>query len=364
MAHYRRLTRRKAEKYGINPDYFERQIGAESGFNPRARSPKGARGIAQIMPGTARGWRVNPDDPDAALDAAAKNMAGYLKSYGGDWRKALAAYNAGPGAVKKYGGVPPYRETRNYISKILRGGNPKARGGRPTGRPVGGRPGRVSVQVTPGELPTGTLASLLRRSEVRAPAQTAPLQAPAFSASKSLALPSGYREPASGGGPAPAQERGLAELLREVSGLSGGTVDRREVRVSPGSDPVRRGGPVGKDGIPRGAPARGTKMFEGVRVAAWIHPYLVYARRQGWKGKVNSGFRSFAEQTRIYNSGVRPAAKPGTSKHEGAGFPRGAIDVSDAEELDRILRRRGTKRLRFAGAKDPVHFSRPSGGSY
>lgn len=71
------------------------------------------------------------------------------------------------------------------------------------------------------------------------------------------------------------------------------------------------------------------------------------------------------DQTRIYNSGVRPAAKPGTSKHEGSDFPRGAIDVSGAEQLARILR--GTpyaRKLKYAGAKDPVHFSNPRNGSY
>lgn len=124
MTNYRELARRYAIKYGINPTYFIRQIKAESGFNPRAVSPAGARGIAQIMPGTAKGWGVDPMNPRAALDAAAKNMSRYLKSYKGDWRKALAAYNAGPGAVQKYGGVPPYAETRAYINKILAGGDP------------------------------------------------------------------------------------------------------------------------------------------------------------------------------------------------------------------------------------------------
>lgn len=108
---------------------------------------------------------------------------------------------------------------------------------------------------------------------------------------------------------------------------------------------------------------KGTALFEGHRVAAWIKPELTYARRHGWKGQINSGYRSFADQTRIYNSGVRPAAKPGTSNHEGADYPRGAIDVSDAQQLAAILRKKGG-RLKYAGAKDPVHFSHPHGGSY
>lgn len=113
------------------------------------------------------------------------------------------------------------------------------------------------------------------------------------------------------------------------------------------------------------AHAAGVAHFEGKAVAAWIKPALSYARRHGWKGQVNSGFRSLAEQTRIYNSGVRPAAKPGTSNHEFTAFPGGAIDASDAETLAHILERSPyAKQLVWAGAKDPVHFSHPHNGSY
>lgn len=111
--------------------------------------------------------------------------------------------------------------------------------------------------------------------------------------------------------------------------------------------------------------AKGVKHFDGKPVAAWIYPILKYARAHGWKGSVESGFRSRAEQTRIYNSGVRPAAKPGTSNHEGSQFPRGAVDVSNAAQLASILRRsRYRHALVWAGGKDPVHFSHPHGGSY
>lgn len=116
---------------------------------------------------------------------------------------------------------------------------------------------------------------------------------------------------------------------------------------------------------PEVAKITGTTNFEGKKVAAWIAPALQYARKHGWQGQVVSGFRSFDDQTRIYNSGVRPAARPGTSNHEGANFPRGAVDVSDAQQLSNILRRsKFRKQLRWAGAKDPVHFSHPHGGSY
>jgi hypothetical protein len=123
----RQLARAKARKYGLDPDVFERQIQQESGFNPRARSPAGAQGVAQIMPATARGWKVDPMDPKAALDAAARNMAGYVKRYGG-YENALRAYNAGPGAIQKSRG---YSETNNYVKTILGGLTP--RNGKPSG---------------------------------------------------------------------------------------------------------------------------------------------------------------------------------------------------------------------------------------
>ena len=128
---FRQIARQKAEKYGLLPQVFERQIEAESNFNPRAVSSAGARGIAQIMPSTAKGWGVNPDDPVAALDAAAKNMAAYTKTFLGGkppgeetdpvklreaTEKALRAYNAGPGAVEA---SRRYSETNAYVNKII-----------------------------------------------------------------------------------------------------------------------------------------------------------------------------------------------------------------------------------------------------
>jgi soluble lytic murein transglycosylase-like protein len=124
---YRAIARQKAIKYKLLPDVFERQIDTESGFNPKALSPAGARGIAQIMPETAKGWGVNPDDPIAALDAAAKNMAGYINTHGGlttndpvkmraGYEKGLRAYNAGPGAVEA---SKNYAETNRYVKKII-----------------------------------------------------------------------------------------------------------------------------------------------------------------------------------------------------------------------------------------------------
>ncbi len=107
-----------AQKAGIDPGIFVRQINQESGFNPKAQSGAGAMGIAQFMPATAQGLGVDPTNPLASIDAAAKLMAGYVQRYG-DVGKALAAYNAGPGAVDKFGGVPPFAETQRYVQNIM-----------------------------------------------------------------------------------------------------------------------------------------------------------------------------------------------------------------------------------------------------
>ncbi|HEX3643190.1 MAG TPA: lytic transglycosylase domain-containing protein [Ktedonobacteraceae bacterium] len=123
---YHALARQDAIDNHIDPDLFERQIAAESAFNPNAQSVMGARGIAQIMPATAAGWHVNAWDPTASLSAAAKAMAWYQNKYG-SFEKALACYNAGTSsldtAMAQYGadwkiGLPA--ETQTYIKSIMR----------------------------------------------------------------------------------------------------------------------------------------------------------------------------------------------------------------------------------------------------
>lgn len=97
---YIAIAQQDAITAGIPPDYFVRQIDTESGFNPNAVSPAGAVGIAQFLPSTAAGLGINPWDPIQALRAAANMMAGYARQYGGDYAKALAAYNSGTGTVQ------------------------------------------------------------------------------------------------------------------------------------------------------------------------------------------------------------------------------------------------------------------------
>lgn len=107
-----------ASKYGIPPSLFEALVRQESGGNPNARSPVGAIGYTQLMPATAKSLGVDPTDPQQNLDGGARYLSQQYKKFG-RWDLALAAYNAGPGAVSKYGGIPPYAETQNYVKSIM-----------------------------------------------------------------------------------------------------------------------------------------------------------------------------------------------------------------------------------------------------
>lgn len=111
------MAREAATRHGVPVDLFLRLVQQESGWNPGAISHKGAIGLAQLMPQTARLLRVDPTDPKQNLEGGARYLKQQYRAFG-TWRLALAAYNAGPGAVKKHGGVPPYRETRNYVRII------------------------------------------------------------------------------------------------------------------------------------------------------------------------------------------------------------------------------------------------------
>jgi soluble lytic murein transglycosylase-like protein len=105
-----------AKKHGIDPALLAGLVKQESGFDPNAGSSAGARGLTQLMPATAAGLGVtNVLDPIQNLDGGAKYLRQQLDAFGGDVTRALAAYNAGPGAVQRYGGVPPYAETQNYV---------------------------------------------------------------------------------------------------------------------------------------------------------------------------------------------------------------------------------------------------------
>ena len=115
---YLGMAKQAARKYNIPENLFVRLVQQESNWNPRAKSHKGAIGLAQLMPGTAQYLRVNPHDPLQNLDGGARYLAEQYRKFR-SWRLALAAYNAGPGAVEKHNGVPPYKETQGYVRAIL-----------------------------------------------------------------------------------------------------------------------------------------------------------------------------------------------------------------------------------------------------
>lgn len=109
-----------ARRHNVPEDLFLRLIQQESGWNPGAVSPKGATGLAQLMPGTADLLGVNINDPQENLDGGARYLRMMYDKFG-TWKLALAAYNAGPQAVEKHDGVPPYDETKNYV-RVVYGG--------------------------------------------------------------------------------------------------------------------------------------------------------------------------------------------------------------------------------------------------
>tara|TARA_R110000787_G_scaffold84374_5_gene180896 strand:+ start:2448 stop:3017 length:570 start_codon:yes stop_codon:yes gene_type:complete len=123
---YQQLAYDIAVQEGIDPDLFTRLVQAESSFNPNARSEAGAIGLAQLMPGTASDLGVDPSDPEQNLRGGARFLRQQLDTFG-DTTLALAAYNAGPGNVRKYGGIPPFEETQNYVQRVM-GGEQQPRG--------------------------------------------------------------------------------------------------------------------------------------------------------------------------------------------------------------------------------------------
>lgn len=115
---YQDMARAAARRHNVPEDLFLRLVRTESNFRPTAKSHKGAIGLAQIMPYTAAHLGINPHDPKENLEGGARYLSQQYRRFG-DWRLALAAYNAGPEAVEQYHGVPPYAETQQYVKAIL-----------------------------------------------------------------------------------------------------------------------------------------------------------------------------------------------------------------------------------------------------
>ena len=116
----RQLVRDAAVKYALPPAFVESVAKVESALKPNVVSPKGAIGVMQLMPATAKALSADANDPEQNIDAGTRLLRELLIKYNGDVPKALAAYNAGEGAVDRYQGVPPYRETQSYVDKVIR----------------------------------------------------------------------------------------------------------------------------------------------------------------------------------------------------------------------------------------------------
>jgi soluble lytic murein transglycosylase-like protein len=119
-AEYEQIISSCATKYGVNQCLIKAVIQAESGYNPNAVSSKGASGLMQLMPGTARSLKVsNSFDPKDNVEGGVKYLRFLLDTFRGDVPLAVAAYNAGLSKVARYGGIPPYNETRTYVNRVL-----------------------------------------------------------------------------------------------------------------------------------------------------------------------------------------------------------------------------------------------------
>jgi len=116
---YQALVHQLAARYDLSPALIEAVVWQESRWRENARSPVGARGLAQLMPGTARDLGVNPDDPAANLEGGARYLRQQLDRFDGDLERALAAYNAGPARVQQAGGIPRIREKQTYVASII-----------------------------------------------------------------------------------------------------------------------------------------------------------------------------------------------------------------------------------------------------
>ncbi len=119
VASYTQQIQQSAQKYGLDPKLIQSVMQVESDGNPNSVSRAGALGLMQLMPSNIQEAGVtNPFDPTQNIDAGAKQLSSALSEFGGNLDLALAAYNAGSGAVKKFGGIPPYAETQNYVRKV------------------------------------------------------------------------------------------------------------------------------------------------------------------------------------------------------------------------------------------------------
>jgi hypothetical protein len=229
VADWQTLARRAARSAGVPPDLFVALVRQESGGRNVTNPRSGATGPTQLMPGTARGLGVDPHNFQQNLLGGARYLKQQLHTFGGNVDKALAAYNAGPGAVQQYGGIPPYAETRNYVRSIKNmvghpvtvGRNVRTGSVSPVGTsssPAGPSALGLTADTSSGVDVSSLLTMLGQQQRKQAPTSGG-LPAPAFTAQ--AAMPGGYQALASGGGPAPKQDLGALLSLVQTQGSTG-----------------------------------------------------------------------------------------------------------------------------------------------
>jgi cell wall-associated NlpC family hydrolase len=235
----------------VPPALLKALARAESGFNPTAVSPAGAQGLVQLMPGTAAGLGVtDPFDPRQNLMGGAKYLRQMLDRFGGDVEKALAGYNAGPGAVEKYGGIPPYAETQAYVPKVL--GYVQEYGGLAAAGTVAPQAPLAASSLTAGAgIPAGYALVPLSALGINAPAATTtvPVAAPGGSTRGAQALDIARRfmgTPYRWGGETPATGFDCSGLMQYAFKQLGVDIPR----VS--QDQFRSGTPVPREALQPG----------------------------------------------------------------------------------------------------------------
>lgn len=284
MADWQTQARQTAQRVGVDPDLYVALIRQESGGNQGAVSPSGAIGRAQLMPGTARQLGVNPNDPAQNLYGGALYLKQQLKTFGGDTSKALAAYNAGPGAVQKYGGIPPYAQTQNYVKSILgslkntAGSDPSTSNEAPTAPAAltGAAPG-------PGQsADASALISLLSQPRQQ-PAAPGPANLPTPAAVAGPALPQAYRALSAGQAPAPKTDIGPLLSLVQTPGQAPASTGAVSDAGAPLPSPAAPSGG-------QGAPAASQQIQAFVSRANQIDAKsLPYEWGGGHQAKVNLG---------------------------------------------------------------------------
>lgn len=311
-----------------------------------ATSSTGAQGLMQFEPGTARGLGVNAMDPHSAIDGAARLLLQY--GYRSNPLRAIGAYNGGPGNPQ-YGYANLVMQNARRLAPFLKGVNGASLPAmNATSTPAGSGGGvtattqNVVNQAGLDQARKAYLAGTFLQNEHNP-----------FDIGPKSNVPDGLST-LFGPGLLSTQQPNVADF----------TTAQTVLQKVAGGTPLNTH-PAATTNLNTGQYPTGVGTYQGTAVAKWIIPILNYARSHGWSGSVTSGYRSFAQQKAIYDSGVRPAAVPGTSNHEGDQFPRGAVDVSNAQQLSSILAHSPyASTLVYAGSKDPVHFSHPHNGGY